>query len=142
MTYNSELDDVITLYNMDDFKFYNLGGSDTINANDVEINAKLYQHNGVAAQYVINNYNQSSVIRIDDSITNGILGLANGADYEAATSVYNADGKTYVDLVGTNNQSIEKIITLDGDFAVTEIKEKTLTVLSCDLVSWMTVLSD
>ena len=28
----SELDDVITLQNMDDFKFYNTGGSDTINA--------------------------------------------------------------------------------------------------------------
>ena len=52
------------------------------------------------------------------------LDLAIGADYEAATSVYKADGKTYVDLVGANNQSIEKIITLNGDYEITQITDK------------------
>ena len=119
----SHLDDVITLQNMAKFDVKNFGGTDTINANNIEINAKLYNYDGAASKYVINDYNQSSVIRIDDGITEDILGLAIGADYEAATSVYKADGKTYVDLVGANNQSIEKIITLDGDYVVTEIKD-------------------
>ena len=121
---NSELDDVITLHNMDYFKLYNDGGSDIINANNIQINAKLYEHNGVASKYVINDYNESSVIRIDDSITEDILGLAIGADYEAATSVYRTNGKTYVDLIGANNQSIEKIVTLDGDYSLNQIKDK------------------
>ena len=121
---STELDDVITLENMADFVLYNNGGIDTINANNIEINAKLYEQNGVASKYVINDYNQSSVIRIDDGISEDMLGLAIGADYEAATSVYKADGKTYVDLLGTNNQTIEKIITLNGDYSLREIKDK------------------
>ena len=86
---SSKLDDVITFQNMADFyKIYNYGGTDTVNANNTEFNAKLYPSNGSASKYVINDYNQSSVIRIDDSITEDFLGLSAGADYQAATSVY------------------------------------------------------
>ena len=121
--FKSELDDVITFQNMADFyKIYN-GGTDTINANNTEFNAKIYPLNGTAGKYIINDYNQSSVIRIDDNIFEDVLGLSVGADYEAATSVYKADGKTYVDLVGANNQSIEKILTLNGDCDLTEFKD-------------------
>ena len=52
------------------------------------------------------------------------LWLSAGADYQTATSVYKADGKTYVDLVGANSQSIEKIITLNGDYEITQITDK------------------
>ena len=34
-----------------------------------------------------------------------------------------ADGKTYVDLVGANNQSIDKIITLNGDYVLNEFTD-------------------
>ena len=35
-----------------------------------------------------------------------------------------SNGKTYVDLIGENNQLIEKIVTLDGDYALNQIKDK------------------
>ena len=62
---SSGLDDVITLQNMDYFTHYTFGGTDTINANNIELNANLYGGNGgEAGKYVINDYNQSSVIRL------------------------------------------------------------------------------
>ena len=72
----SRLNDEISIQNMDYLQLRNYGGADTINANGMEINAKLYNSDNGAGKYVINDYNQSSVIRIDESITEDILGLS------------------------------------------------------------------
>ena len=121
---SSELDDAITLQNMDYFTLYTFGGTDTINANNIELNANLYAKGGEAGKYVINDYNQSSVIRIDEGVFRVISVLPEDDNFEVATSVYRADGNTYVDLRGINgnNSSIEKIITLNGEYALNEMK--------------------
>ena len=121
----------------DFYKIYNYGGTDTINANNTEFNAKIYPLNGTAANTSL--MTTTNLASFALMITFLKMYLVFGADYEAATSVYKADGKTYVDIFGANNQSIEKSLP-QWRLCLTEFK--VWSKLNCDLASWMTAPSD